>query len=76
MLQAVKHIVDCGERLQLDISLDLSVGRKCQTLRHILARTDEGTPDRDAVRDHGTGKSPGGNPTKTQVPRLRVIAMP
>ena len=70
-------IADSG--CNFDIGLDLAFGGKCQRLGHILAITDEGAADGDAVGHDvkkRNGKSPGGNPTRTQVPRLRVMPTP
>ena len=52
MLQPVEDLVDCREGLQLDIRLDLALGGKGERLGHILAGTDEGTADGDAIRHH------------------------
>jgi len=41
MLQPVEDLVDCRERLQLDIGLDLALGGKGERLGHILAVADK-----------------------------------
>lgn len=79
MFQSLKDTFDRRERLQLYVSLDLTVSREGQCFGHILACTDERTADGDAVCHHieqGYRKLAGGRPTRTQVPRLRVIATP
>ena len=51
MLQAVEDLVNRGQRLQLDIGLDLASDGESQRFGHILARSDERTTDGDAIRD-------------------------
>ncbi len=41
VLEAVEDLVDCGQRLQLDIGFDLTSDGEGQRFGHILARSDE-----------------------------------
>src|ERR1700722_8721375 len=52
MLKPVENVVDRRQRLELDVGLDLAFGSKSERFCHILARSDERTPDGDAVRPH------------------------
>ena len=50
MREAVEHIVDRRERLQLDIGFDLAVSGEGKRFGHVAAIADEGAANRDAVR--------------------------
>src|ERR1700733_1881124 len=52
VLEPVEDVIDCRQRLQLNVSLDLAISGKGQGFGHILSVSDKGAADGDAVRDH------------------------
>src|ERR1700674_1809383 len=52
MLEPVEDLVDRRQRLELDIGPDLALGGKGECFGHILAGSNERTPDGDAIRHH------------------------
>ena len=79
MLEPLEDLVDRRQRLQLDVGLDLALGGEGEASA-MSSRVPTNEPRMvmqfATTSKSGTGNSPGGRPTRTQVPRLRVMPTP